>query len=293
MERGRRHVRACAGKVEAVTRVLAVDLGGTNLRAALHSGDLHALQPIAQEAASPSRDAFLQRLGSLIEATGADALGIALPGLAEGTICRWIPNLPFMDGLDIQSAFPSVSIELGNDAQIALLVEATAGAAKGMADAILLAVGTGIGSAVLSGGTIVAGSSAAACSFGWACADLADQGEERCGWLERVASGRALDRIAARHGDADAFAALQAPAHALDTALAGAVALLNPEAVLILGGLAEALDVLGPAIRVSLHRHLPPHVRGIDLRAGAFGPRAGPVGAAVAGARGGRWRNMR
>ncbi|MFI0843026.1 ROK family protein [Mesorhizobium sp. IMUNJ 23232] len=290
-----------------MTRVLAVDLGGTNLRAALHSGDLRALQPIAQESAPPGRDAFLRRLGALIEATGADALGIAVPGLAEGTVCRWIPNLPFLDGLDLAGAFPSLSIGLGNDAQIALLAEATAGAAEGMTDAILLAVGTGIGSAVLSGGTIVAGTSGAACSFGWACADLADKGEDRSGWLERAASGRALDRIAtghgladgsaliaaARQGDTAAVAALQMPANALGTALAGAVALLDPQAVLIAGGLAEALDVLGPAIRDSLQRHLPPHLRGIDLRAGTFGPRAGLVGAAVAGARGGSWRHMR
>ena len=84
-------------------------------------------------------------------------------------------------------------IGIGNDAQIALLAEASAGAAKGMSDAILLSIGTGIGSAVLANGSIVAGSRGGACSFGWACADMDDPGEDRSGWLERVASGRALD----------------------------------------------------------------------------------------------------
>src|SRR6185436_5576862 len=96
--------------------------------------------------------------------------------------------------------FPKLRVGIGNDAQIALLAEARAGAAKGMSDAILLSIGTGMGSAVLANGAIVAGAHGGACSFGWASADADDTGDERSGWLERVASGRALDAIAARYG---------------------------------------------------------------------------------------------
>src|SRR5262249_12610922 len=156
----------------------------------------------------------------------------------EGTTCRWIPNLPYLDGLDLQGAFPGASIGLGNDAQIAMLAEASLGAAHGMSDAILLSIGTGIGSAVLANRAIVAGAHGGACSFGWASADADDPGDERNGWLERVASGRALDRIAARHGmssggdlieaarrgDPAALSALELPCRQLGMALAGAVA---------------------------------------------------------------------
>ena len=70
---------------------------------------------------------------------------------------------------------------------------------------------------------------------------------------------------------------------ALGTALAGAVALLDPAAIILAGGVAASLDVLAPLILAPLKRQLPPHLRGIDLRAGQFGPRAGLIGAAVAG----------
>jgi glucokinase len=288
-----------------MTSVLAVDLGGTNMRAALYNGDPSALNLIMQEAAPASLAAFAERLAALrAEAGGIEAIGFAVPGLVEGTTCRWIPNLPYLDGLDMQALVPGVHVSIGNDAQIALLAEAGAGAAKGMSDAILLAIGTGIGSAVLANGGIVAGSHGGACSFGWACADLDDAGEDRSGWLERSASGRALDLIAqglgmasgveligaARAGDPAARAALQRPAGQLGIALAGAVALLDPQAIVISGGISGTLDVLGPIMLSAMRRQLPAHLRAIEIRPGAFGPQAGLVGAALAGAAGAKWR---
>jgi glucokinase len=219
-------------------------------------------------------------------------------------MCAWVPNLPYLDGLDLAEQFPHLALALGNDAQFALVAEAGGGAARGLRDVLLLAIGTGIGSAVLAGGRIVSGSAGGACSFGWAAADVGDAGDDRLGWLERHASGRALDEIAAglgladgmalvaaaRSGDAAATAALDPPMRALGTALAGAVALLDPEAIILAGGVAASTDVIGPMILSALRRHLPKHLRGIDLRAGQFGARAGLVGAAFAGARGADWR---
>ncbi|WP_246676607.1 hypothetical protein [Mesorhizobium sp. B1-1-5] len=63
--------------------------------------------------------------------------------------------------------------------------------------------------------------------------------------------------------------------------------------VLVSGGLADALDVIGPPLLAALRRQLPPHLRGISLKAGAFGPGAGLVGAAVAGQAGSGWRQIR
>ena len=97
----------------------------------------------------------------------------------------------------------TLRVVAGNDAHFALLAEAAAGAARGVGNAVLIAIGTGIGSAVLADGRILRGEGGAAASFGWACADLGDAGDDAHGWLERVASGTALDRIAAGLGAAD------------------------------------------------------------------------------------------
>ncbi|MBZ9991599.1 ROK family protein [Mesorhizobium sp. BH1-1-5] len=289
-----------------MTRVLAIDLGGTNLRAA-HTGDVGALTPQVREPAPQNLDAFVARVRALATGGEAEALGLAVPGLVQGSVCRWIPNLPWLDGVDMAALFPNLRVAVGNDAQIALLAEAAQGAAKGVSDAILLAIGTGIGSAVLANGRIVAGAHGGACSFGWASADIKDHGEDRSGWLERVASGRALDALAAQIGLADsrqlieaakagdlaAQTSLEVPARQLGTALAGAVGLLDPGVILVSGGLADALDVIAPPLLAALRRQLPPHLRGIELKPGKFGSRAGLIGAALAGQAGSGWRQIR
>ena len=290
-----------------MSHILAIDLGGTHYRAATaFAADPELIAPLENGAAPRDRASFLALLERLLSASGAERLGLGVPGLARGTLCRWVPNLPWLDGLDFAVSLPGVAVGLGNDAQLALLAEARAGAAIGAGDALLVAIGTGIGSAVLAGGRIVAGSGGGACSFGWAAADLDDPGEDVSGWLERHASGRALDAAAkavgldggekliaaARQGDARALAALDAPAAALGTALAGAVALLDPAVIILAGGVARALDMLEPKIRLALDRQLPPHLRGVPLRAAHFGSSAGLVGAAFAGAAGSDWRHM-
>ncbi|MEP7239400.1 MAG: ROK family protein, partial [Devosia sp.] len=214
--------------------ILAIDLGGTRCRAGLASlGDPSAVKGIGEWPAPTDRTAFIAMLEAQLEDSRATHLGVGVPGLARGTLCAWIPNLPYLDGLDLGRQFPGIQVALGNDAQFALLAEVSAGAAQGMSDAILLAIGTGIGSAVLAGGQIIAGSKGGACSFGWAAADVDDPGDERNGWLERQSSGRALDQaaaglglrdgtalvVAARNGDANAIAALDPPMRALGTAL--------------------------------------------------------------------------
>jgi glucokinase len=290
-----------------MTRVLAIDLGGTNLRAAVHTGDIAGLTQLVREPAPGNLDAFVARVRALAAEGEAEAVGLAVPGLAEGSVCRWIPNLPWLDGVDIAALFPNLRVAVGNDAQIALLAEAAEGAAKDVSDAILLAIGTGIGSAVLANGRIVAGAHGGACSFGWASADIKDHGEERSGWLERVASGRALDALAGEIGLADgrqliaaakagqlaAQTLLEVPARQLGTALAGAVGLLDPGVILVSGGLADVLDVIAPPLLAALRRQLPPHLRGIELKPGLFGSRAGLVGAALAGQAGSGWRQIR
>src|SRR5690606_35089071 len=145
--------------------ILAIDLGGTNYRAGSASRDNPAAVTTLGEWAAPTtRDAFLDMLRTQLETLGAKRLGLGIPGLATGTVCRWVPNLPYFDGRDLAEALPGIEIGLGNDAQLALLAEVGAGAAKGLTDVVLLAIGTGIGSSVMSCGRIVAGAGGGACS---------------------------------------------------------------------------------------------------------------------------------
>lgn len=288
-----------------MSAILAMDLGGTRCRIGLAlSDDPAAVQTVSNVPAPPTREDFLALVRGQLADHGVEALGLGIPGLAEGSICRWVPNLPYLDGLDLAETLPGISIGLGNDAQLSLLAEAKSGAAAGLADAILLAIGTGIGSAVLAGGTIISGTMGAACSFGWASVAVDDAGEDVSGWLERHCSGRALDALAlqqgwadgtaliaqARAGNAAALKSLGRSMQILGTALAGAVGLLAPKAIIFAGGVVDAFDVLAPMIESGLVRHLPPHLRQVELVAARHGPGAGLIGAAFAGAMGPAWR---
>lgn len=283
-----------------MTPALAIDLGGTNLRAALF--ETHAIAPdtvpphLLQQAAPQNLDAFRQTVETLLDQTGAGALGIAVPGLVEGTVCRWAPNLRWLDDVDFAALFPDVRVAAGNDAQFSLLAEAAAGAARGADNAILLAIGTGIGSSLLADGRIVRGAGGTAVSFGWACARFDDAGDPQHGWLERHASGRALDRAAqgigladgaalvaaARHGEDGPRGALETVGQILGAALSGAVALTGTDRVVISGGVSSALDLFGPSLLHQLQTHLPPHLRTVSLMTGAFGSQAALCGAALA-----------
>ena len=86
---------------------------------------------------------------------------------------------------------------------------------------------------------------------------------------------------------------LEEPARRLGTALAGAVGLLDPGVILVSGGLADALDMIAPPLLAAMRRQLPPHLRGTELKPGAFGSRAGLIGAALAGRAGEHWRRIR
>lgn len=288
-----------------MSRVLAIDVGGTNIRAGIADADRPCEVTLVAAGAVPSDlRGFRAFVDGQIEVHHPDSVGIAIPGLAKGTLCRWVPNLPYLDGHDLADLFPRQPIVLGNDAHMALVAEATAGAAAGLSDAILVAIGTGIGSAVLSAGRVLRGNVGGAASFGWASADLEDGGDDRSGWLERHAAGRALDRLAcsaglkngaeliaaARAGQPDALKRLEEPAAALGTCLAGAVALLDPAVVLITGGVASAFDVLAPLTLAALTRQLPPHLRSIRLAVGHFGPGAVLAGAATAAAGSPLWK---
>ncbi len=280
-----------------MTAALGFDLGGTNLRASLAQADRQGdAAALGRWPAPPDLASFQKAVADLIVVHRASHIGVAIPGLASGTTCLWVPNLPYLDGQDLSRLFPGVAVALGNDAHFALLAESALGAARDVGDAILVAIGTGIGSAVLADGRIVRGPGGAAASFGWACSDPLDAGDSVHGWLERHVAGPAFDAIArgsslangreliaaARAGDPVARKGLEKPCAALGAALAGPIAMLGSRSVIVSGGLAESVDVLGPIILRTLERHLPPHLRSVTVGPAHFGARASLVGAGLA-----------
>lgn len=268
--------------------VLGVDIGGTSLRAATRR-DAVLTRPVPK-----SYDELLDAITELAPAGPVRSVVVGLPGATGTAVPRWIPALPWLDGrplaADLADRLGASDVVLANDAQLALLGEAREGAARGVSDAVLVSVGTGVGGAILLGGRLVRGSHGTAGSFGW----LPSAGVVATpdhGPLELAASGRALDGLAgagrrgpdlvasAVAGHDRARAVLDGWAAALGAGIAALASIFDPERVVLAGGLSEAFDAYAEALRAAVWRAASPDARGVTIVPAALGSHAGVVGA--------------
>jgi glucokinase len=249
---------------------------------------------------------------------GAAAVGVGIAGLVdfEGHM-RYGPNLPDVLELPVRERMEAVTgmrVHVDNDANAAGYAEAQFGAARGASVALLVTLGTGIGGAILIGGEIYRGANGFAGEIGHFTVDrsgpLCACGER--GHWEAIASGSALGRMgadlvaegrghaisaaahgeaitglhvgdAARAGDAEAGAVLDAFADNVALGLAALSNIVDPETIVIGGGLVELGDLFFPRLDIAFRAHLEgteyrPAIRVVPA---ALGERAGAIGAAA------------
>ncbi|HEU4879293.1 MAG TPA: ROK family protein, partial [Gemmatimonadaceae bacterium] len=128
---------------------------------------------------------------------------VCIPGLYRaqaGTV--WAPNIPDWDDYPLRdelnaAAGPSHPVTIDSDRAACILGETWRGSARGASDAIFLAVGTGIGAGILSGGRIIRGHGDVAGAIGWMALDrpFASRFVQH-GCFEDQASGPGLVRVA-------------------------------------------------------------------------------------------------
>lgn len=289
---------------------LAVDVGGTRIRAALVDSQgrvMHrqSLATPAQEGADAVVAAIAKAARAVMAAGGADKglqLGLCAPGpldarkgiaLATPTI-RGFTNYPLRDRVSEAVGLP-VTIE--NDGPCAALGEWTCGAGQGVSDFVYVTISTGIGGGIVSEGRLLRGRLGLAGHIGHIPIRAEGGGTCFCGqpgcW-EAEASGSALKAKAMALGFAnleDAFARAEAgEAAALEFAgraaddialgLAAVLHVLSSERVVIGGGVANAFDLLGPMIRKRVDARVLPPFRGVPILRSALGDDQGLVGAA-------------
>jgi len=287
---------------------IGVDAGGTKVLAGEVTPEGHVVR--AAHRRTPERDLPVADLEdaiteAMLEVAGGrpiSGVGLALAGLVDavGESVRFATHLPWREA-PVRSSLAErwgCVVALDNDANCAALAERAFGAARGVGDVVMVTVGTGIGGALLSAGRLVRGRNGMAGEFGHMQVEseglLCGCGLRGC-W-EQYASGDALVRAAgstfvdgpavtaaALDGDALAMAAFETVGDRLGVGLASLVAALDPELVVVGGGVSEAGDLLLDPARSAMarslhgatHRFLPPVV------AARCGPEAGVVGAAL------------
>lgn len=249
-----------------------------------------------------------------------DAVGVGAAGLVDlDGVLRFAPNLPTVSDVDLAGRLREalgIPVVVGNDATCAAAAEHRIGGAKGARDVVVITLGTGIGAGLVVAGDLQLGSGGFAGEPGHMVVDP-DGPPCPCGrrgcW-ERLASGTGLGRLArdaaaagqadrvvelaggdpeavrgehvtraALAGDADAVEVLARFAWWVGLGLANLVNILDPELILVSGGLVTAGDLLLEPVRrayqglVLAAVHRPP----VRIEAAQLGPEAGAVGAAL------------
>lgn len=290
-------------------RTAGVDVGGTKVAVGLLDGTTltpKGLEPTALD----DPEALLTQITRLVGELGdVEAVGVGVPSvvrLSDGRVVSSVNIESFRDVAlrDELADRLGVPVRVDNDANLAALSEAWDDDLRlRHRSLVAITVGTGIGGGAVVDGRPLHGSRTSAFELGHltVSAVLTD-GAPAAGEaplpssLEHWASGRALDRLArdrgfedgpaladaAEGGDATAIDALRILGERLGVGIAAVVTLLEPEAVVIGGGVSRAGELLvGPA-RDAAHRLLLPGLgTETEIRVATLGPQAGLRGAAL------------
>ena len=259
-----------------------------------------------------------------VPGTAGAPVGFGIPAQMDqrsGDAVRCV-HLP-LDGVDFGGRLRprlGVPVTVDNDANCALLAEWRLGAARGARFAAMLTLGTGIGGGLVLDGGLYRGAVGAAAEMGHAPVDYDGPacfgGCPGRGCLEALCSGSALARDAralaallpdsrlgrdlatgraitgervtelAYEGDPDARGLLWSLGEKLGAGMAGIAMTLNPEVIIVGGGVMAADELVLEPARAELRRRAMDPARGAGVVAAALGPEAGMVGAALMAAEG-------
>ena len=234
------------------------------------------------------------------------AAGFGVPGIFNLTRQKILqsPNYPALDGFPLRPALARLidaPFWIDNDANLAAYGEFRCGAGKGARNLVLLTLGTGVGSGIIIDGEIVHGN----CGFAAEMGHLIVNAEgERCacgsrGCLETEASAGPIVRnyrrlsgsreplkaedVAARakKGDLAARRSYERAAYYLGIGLGCAINMLNPEKILLGGGIMRSSGIILPgAIREARRRCYPASFACCSIEKAGLGNDAGFIGAA-------------
>ena len=301
-----------------MSTVFAVDLGGTKCSAAVvdRSGRLLSRRTVAVDHTSPN--APVLQIIQLAEQFGVpkrafQAAGVAVPGLVRSNGTVWAPNLPGWDRMPLASRLKrslGIPVLVESDRNAAIVGESWRGAARGKSDAIVFMVGTGIGAGILSGGRVLRGAHELSGCAGWlTITEAKNVASSGIGELEWLAAGPAIARAAqerlqageesslsqidcsritahdvaaaARKADPLAVEIFRRAGTLLGYGIANMVNLLDPQVIILGGGLAAVSDLYIDSLRAAvLERAQPLSAAQVKVVVSRLGDKANLLGCA-------------
>ncbi len=239
-------------------------------------------------------------------------IGIGVPGPVDksGTVHKCI-NLGW-DVFNVEQALAQLTgfpVKAGNDATLAALGEAWKGSGEGDENIVFVTLGTGVGGGIIIGGKAILGARGAGGEIGHLVLNSQEAIPCSCGkygCAEQYCSATGIVRTAKRHlnrdarpsllrsrdsltckdifdasaaGDAVAGSILQTVYEQLAEFLADICCVLDPDAVIIGGGVSKAGPVLLDGIQSHLHKFLFHAISGVKFSLASLGNDAGAYGA--------------
>ena len=287
--------------------LVAVDVGGTSIKAALLNSDFEILDNAScltppQDLSGGETIFAISEIASTFAAHHKiDAVGLVVPGALDEVkgSSRWSGNLGWRDLpiRDLLSQKLQLPVAFGHDVRAGALAELRMGAAVGYANSIFIPIGTGIAAALVIDGAIRS-------SDGYAgeVGHLKVSNQRLCvcgkiGCLEAVASASAIARnyesasgeqgLAAekvfelvQRQDPTALLIWNEALDALALACEMLVTILAPEAIIFGGGLSKAGDALTDPLLKRLRKSLT-FQRLPELKIAKFSTQAGTIGSAI------------
>ena len=299
--------------------IIAVDIGGTHLRAAAYESE--KFKPSAHQRVKTlaNEPGVFERMIKAVEEVWpshekVDAISVASPGPLD-PYTGYLLSTPNIKQLDRFPLAPKLSEHFGvpayldNDANMACLGEWKYGAGKGHHDVLYLTISTGIGGGVIINDHLLQGYHGLAAELGHTIIDpegpLCSCGFK--GHLESFSSGPAIVKYAlkelesgarsslkrdpnlsanqvadaALHGDALAISAYQRAGEYLGMAVANFLAAFDPSIVIFGGGVSQVGSLLFDAFHASLAKRVfhPRYLENLKIEMAALGDDAGLLGA--------------
>lgn len=298
-----------------------VDVGGTTVKIGLFSGDgkLEEKYEIATDKSDQGAH-IIEHIAAKLDEIIAEksygildcmGVGIGLPGPVDRGMILGCVNLGwgiFSIVEEFSKAFHNVPVYAGNDANTAALGEYVAGAGKGMKNMMMITLGTGVGGGIIIDGRILEGANGGAGEIGHIPVNPQEQDTCGCGkkgCLEQYASATGVVRIAeklrkengntalpadctakqvfdyAKEGDELAVQAVEELGRYLGLALASCACVLNPEGIVIGGGVSRAGKILLDVTEKNFQTYVFKPCRNVKFCLAELGNDAGIYGAAA------------
>ncbi len=295
--------------------IIGIDLGGTNLKVALldFKYKIRGRKNLNTREFT-RKEELISAIVDSIHAIIADnklakkdilGLGLGLPGPVDSRngIVHFFPNIPGWKNVGLKKNLSrklGLPVFLDNDANLMTLAEYRLGAAKGFNNVVCLTLGTGVGGGIVINGKIYRGHANAGGEIGHMPVN-ADGPRCNCGGYACLESYIGNNRILkeargifkrnitleeaselARTGNKKAQGLWIKMGRYLGVTLSGIVNLLNPECIVIGGGLAKAGRILFDEVRKTIKkRAMSVQAEGVKIFEAALGNDAGFIGAAI------------